>query len=405
MPATLDTQRVGELIDQIANRPPPEAMSALSAEGDITVADTLQALNPTESVEILEILPRDRRARVLAAAAPDWVDQWMTNGAYAPGTVGRLMAPTFARFKADMTVAEATEILRTIVRKALVSYAFVVDEESRLIGVLAFREMLLAQPQQRVSEIMVREPFYLRAQTQILEAMREMLKWHLPAYPVCDNVGRLLGVVRGADLFEQQAVDLSAQAGSMVGVEKEERLATPWTRSFRLRHPWLQANLLTAFGAAAVVGVFQDTIDRVVALAVFLPVLAGQSANSGSQAMAITVRGITIGELASRRARDLVWKEAWLGLVNGSLVALSAGLGMLAYAVWSGSPYAATLAAVVSIAMVGSCVLSGACGVLVPVLLRKAGADPASASSIVLTSVTDCISIGLFLGLASLIIP
>ncbi len=405
MVATLDAQRVGELLDEVANLPAPEAVDALAGEGDITVADTLQALNPTDSVEILEELPSDRRARVLAAAAPDWVDQWMTNGACHPETVGRLMAPPFARFSPDMTVDEAIELVRSIVRKGLVSYAFVVDDESYLVGVIAFREMMLADRQSKVADIMIREPFFLRADTPILDAMREMLRWHLPSYPVCDGDGRLLGVVRGADLFEQQAVDLSAQAGAMVGVEKEERLATPWQRSFRLRHPWLQANLLTAFVAAAVVGVFQETIDRIVALAVFLPVLAGQSANSGSQAMAITLRGITLGEIEAKGAGELIRKEAWLGLVNGSLVALSAALGMLIYATWSGASHPFALAVAVGASMAGSCVLSGVFGVLVPVLLRKAGADPASASSIVLTSVTDCVSIGLFLALAAWIVP
>ena len=109
--------------------------------------------------------------------------------------------------------------------------------------------------------------------------------------------GRLVGMVRGQALFERQAFEISAQAGSMVGVEKEERVGTHWWRSFRLRHPWLQLNLLTAFIAAAVVGVFQDTIDRIVVLAAFLPVLAGQSGNTGCQALAVTLRGMTLGEL------------------------------------------------------------------------------------------------------------
>ena len=111
----------------------------------------------------------------------------------------------------------------------------------------------------------------------------------------------------------------------MVGVEKEERLSTPWPRSLRFRHPWLQLNLLTAFLAAAVVGAFQGTIDRLVVLAVFLPVLAGQSGNTGCQALAVTLRGLTLGELRHGGGRRLVLKEALLGLLNGALVGLTAG--------------------------------------------------------------------------------
>ena len=165
-----------------------------------------------------------------------------------------------------------------------------------------------------------------------------MVARHFPVYPVCDAAGRLVGIVRGRTLFEEQALEISAQAGTMVGVEKEERLATPWPRSLRFRHPWLQLNLLTAFVAAAVVGVFQDTIDRLVVLAVFLPVLAGQSGNTGCQALAVTLRGMTLGELRPGDARRLVMKEALLGLLNGALVGVTAGLGMLLVARAQGEP-------------------------------------------------------------------
>ena len=153
--------------------------------------------------------------------------------------------------------------------------------------------------------------------------------------------------MRGRTLFEEQALEISAQAGAMVGVEKEERLATPWSRSLRFRHPWLQLNLLTAFAAAAVVGVFQGTIDRLVVLAVFLPVLAGQSGNTGCQALAVTLRGLTLGELRPGDARRLVAKEGLLGLLNGALVGVTAGLGMLLVARAQGEPDAVVLGLVV----------------------------------------------------------
>jgi magnesium transporter len=405
MTGTSDVTAGESLLDAMQGLAPPEAAELLGGESDRAVALALQEINPAAALDILREIPEQRRAGVLAAAAPEWAEQWARNGAYEADTIGRLMAPPFAHFKADMTVAEAVEIVRTIVKKALVSYAFVVDDDGRLIGVLVFREMLLAEPGDLVSEVMIRDPLHLEAAMPVLDAMREILQWHFPSYPVCDESGRLAGVVRGADLFQQQAVDLSAQAGSMVGVEKLERLATPWLRSFRFRHPWLQMNLLTAFAAAAVVSVFQETIDRVIALAVFLPVLAGQSGNSGSQAMAITLRGMTLGEMQEGEARHLIVKEAWLGVANGALVGITAALGMFAYATWSETPSAPTLAMVVGVAMTAACTLSGVFGVLVPVAMRGAGADPASASSIVLTTITDCVSMGLFLGLAAWLVP
>jgi magnesium transporter len=230
--------------------------------------------------------------------------------------------------------------------------------------------------------------------------MKEAVKRHFPAYPVCDREGRLVGIVRGQSLFEQQAFEISAQAGTMVGVEKEERLGTPWARSLKMRHPWLQLNLLTAFLAAAVVGGFQDTIDQLVVLAVFLPVLAGQSGNTGCQALAVVLRAITLGELDHGRASKAVIKEACLGLANGTLVGLTAGLAMYVYASTQPGQSAGTLALVVTLAMMGSCTISGLSGAIVPVILRRVGADPATASSIFLTTATDVASMGMFLSLA-----
>jgi magnesium transporter len=239
-----------------------------------------------------------------------------------------------------------------------------------------------------------------------MDALRAVLSRHYPVYPVCDEGGRLVGIVRGQTLFEQQAFEISSQAGTMVGVEKEERLTTPWWRSLRSRHPWLQLNLLTAFVAAAVVGYFQDTIDKLVVLAVFLPVLAGQSGNTGCQALAVTLRGMTLGEVKPGSAFGMVMKETLLGLFNGLFVGLIAGGGMYWYASrqegLDKSPL--MLGAIVCVAMVIACVASGISGALIPQILKKLGADPATASSIFLTTMTDVASMGAFLGLATVLL-
>jgi magnesium transporter len=251
---------------------------------------------------------------------------------------------------------------------------------------------------------MIPNPFHLIPEMTLTEAMRATVIRHFPVYPVCDAEGRLIGLIRGQMLFEAQAIELSAQPGSMVGVEREERLGTAWTRSLKFRHPWLQVNLLTAFVAAAVVGTFEDTINRVVVLAVFLPVLAGQSGNTGCQALAVALRGLTLGELTPSKTRALVAKEALLGLCNGALVGLTAGLGMFVYARMHDNPAAVMLSLIVFLAMMTSCVISGVSGALVPLTLKRLGADPATASSIFLTTATDVVSMGTFLGLATWLI-
>ena len=199
-------------------------------------------------------------------------------------------------------------------------------------------------------------------------------------------------------------IELSAQPGAMVGVVKEEQLATPWYRSLWQRHRWLQLNLITAFIAAAVVGLFQETIDRLLILTMFLPVLAGQSGNTGSQALAITLRGVFLGELEMGKQKALVMKEALLGLLNGALVGVVAATCMYVVAVVKHLPNAFMLSVVVFLAMIGSCVISGACGAVMPLILKKLGADPVIASSIFLTTATNVASMGLLLGLAALLV-
>jgi magnesium transporter len=314
------------------------------------------------------------------------------------------MEPPAAVFRREQTIAETIDAVRELAKTSFVTYGFIVDDAGRLCGVITMRDLLLSAREQRLEDVMLRDPFFLLPETELPEAMKQVVRRHFPVYPVCEADGTLIGQVRGQSMFEEQAYEISAQAGRMVGVDKEERLTTPWARSLRFRHPWLQLNLLTAFIAAAVVGLFQDTIDRIVILAAFLPVLAGQSGNTGCQALAVALRGMTLGELQPGTERALVLKEGFLGLLNGMLVGLTAALGMFIAARAQSHPAALTLSAIVFCAMIGSCIVSGIAGALIPLTLRRLGADPATASSIFLTTATDVASMGLFLTLATLLV-
>jgi magnesium transporter len=392
------------LADELSRLAPPDGAARLTALSDAQVAGILRALGPALASSLLLALGEARRRAVLAAAPIEDARQWARNFTYPVDSVGRLMEPPQAVFGPQLTVAETTARIRELVKTVFVTYGFVTDESGVLLGVVTMRDLLLAESSARLEQLMLRDAFALQPELPLVEAARQVVARHFPVYPVCDAAGRLVGTVRGRILFEEQAFEISAQAGAMVGVEREERLATPWPRSLRFRHPWLQLNLLTAFAAAAVVGVFQGTIDRLVVLAVFLPVLAGQSGNTGCQALAVTLRGLTLGELRPGDARRLIAKEGLLGLLNGALVGVSAGLGMLLVARAQGEPEALTLGLVVFAAMAASCVVSGLAGALIPLTLRRLGADPATASSIFLTTATDVASMGLFLSLATLFV-
>ena len=316
-------------------------------------------------------------------------------------TVADLMGPAVGVFAPETTVAQAIEQLREQVRTAFITYCYVVDPGGRLLGLVVMREMLLAEREARLDALMLRDVFTLNRDTLLEEALRQALHMHFPVYPIVDNAGVLVGLVRGPDLFANRAIEISGQAGSMVGVEKEERMTTPIARSLKLRHPWLQVNLLTAFVAASVVGMFEGTLSRLVILAVFLPVMAGQTGNTGCQALAVALRSMTLGDIKPGSERGLVFKEGMLGFYNGLLVGITAGTGMYFYARMQGQPEPLHFGLVVTVAMTIACSISGVAGAVIPLVLKRLGADPATASSIFLTTASDVTSMGIFLALAS----
>jgi magnesium transporter len=330
--------------------------------------------------------------------------QWESNRQYLPQSVGRFVDPTEAVFSEHLSVAEVVEALEEIITREFVTYAYVVNDARVLVGVLVMRDLLFAERSRRVTEVMVTNPFSLHPEQSLTDAMRSVVTKHFPVYPVTQADGSFIGVVRGFRLFEAQAFEISAQPGRMVGIEKEERLTTSWSRSFRFRHPWLQLNLITAFVAGLVVSLFQETIDRVVILAAFLPILAGQSGNTGCQALAVTLRGITLGDYHEVYFWKILRKEALLGALNGFSVGVIAAGAMYLMAEADSGVSTMQLSVVVLAAMTLSCMVSGISGVLVPLTLKRFGFDPATASSIFLTTATDVASMGLLLGLASLFV-
>lgn len=403
-PKAGENLRVQKLVVAAQQRAPMDAVAYLDGESDELIAQVLSECDAAAAIGILVCFSGERSQAIRARASEEKRSQWIRNEAYPEGSVGRLMEQPSALFRASATVGEAIEVLRGLANAMLVTYGYVTGEDGRLRGVLVMRDLLLARSDQTLEEIMVESPFSLYPEMSVSEATKLVLHRHYPVYPVCSEDGRLMGLIRGYVLFEEQAIELSAQPGRMVGVEDEERVTTPWWRCLRFRHPWLQLNLVTAFMAASVVGVFQHTIDQVVLLAVFLPVLAGQSGNTGLQSLAVTLRGMTLGELKERKNSMLVAKEALVGLLNGILVGLTAGLGMYLYAGWMDNSEPFLLGLVVFLAMVSSCVLSGISGTLIPIGLKRLGVDPATASSIFLTTLTDLVSMGLFLWLATLLL-
>ena len=397
---TQSVTEISELVESVIRRAPMDAAGLLDKREDEELIQVLEAVDPSLSMKILSYLPELRQSEIAADITEQLADRWSLNQQYEAGSVGRVMQKPIGVFHYRQTVKETIAGIRELTKRALPTYVYVIDDVEQLYGIVVMRDLMLAQPDQPLAEIMLRDPFSLNAETDIADAMQSVVHRHYPVYPVCDDLNRLIGLIPGYTLFEEQRVELISRPGRMVGIEHEETINTPWRTCLKFRHPWLQLNLLTAFMAALVVGLFEETIQQVVVLAAFLPVLAGQSGNTGCQSLAVTLRGLTLGEFAELNIGAIVKKEAVLGCANGFLVGIIAAGAMFFYASANGGN-AELLALVVMVAMIGSCVLSGVTGVLVPMALKKAGADPVTASSIFVTTATDVCSMGMLLALAS----
>jgi magnesium transporter len=386
----------------LRRRAPSDAFLLLQYRPQALVAAALAELDPLQRKALLERFDEAGRAELCAldprlCAQPAGASEY-----HHEDSVGALMRPADATFPLGSGVAQVVERVRELAAEhVLVTYAYVVDAGNRLQGLLTMRDLLLAAPGAKVESIMLAAPFALRPGMTMEDAMHETARRHYPLYPVCDDSGVLLGTVAGAALFEARAYEISAQSGLMVGVDSEERLLSPWTRSLKLRHPWLQVNLLTGLVVGFIVSLFSHTLSQLVILTAFLPILSSVAGNTGCQTLAVTLRGMALDEYKSETAGALLRKELLLGLLNGAIIGLVAGVVMYFFARGEHAAHPFQAGLVVMAAMTGACLSGGLAGVAVPALLRRFGADPATASSIFLTTTTDIVGMSLFLGLAT----
>jgi magnesium transporter len=357
-------------------------------------AHLIAEAEPIATVAALFQLETAERERQLARLDAQVARELRELMAYPEDSIGRLMDPRVSPLHAGLSVGDAIERLRAIRRRNL-RELFVVDDDGRLSGRVETEDLALTPPEQPL-RCVIRGVAAVVHDLDPRQEVVEMLQRHAFApIPVINHSGRFVGVVRQAALMSALQQETSLDLQTMVGASADERALSPAGFAVRKRLPLLQINLLTAFLAAAVVGVFESTIAQFTALAVLLPVVAGQSGNAGAQALAVTTRGLLLREISLRQWPQVVGKEAATGLANGLAVALTTGIGVYW---WSGS---LGLVAVIMSAMVIAMVAAGLAGALVPILLRRFGQDPATASSIILTTVTDVVGFFSFLGIAT----
>lgn len=312
------------------------------------------------------------------------------------GTAGRLLDRPYDTIRRDMTIADALEVLRRSGTRRTRSL-YVVDDDNKLVGKVDMQSMAMATPEQRLADMLEPLEGSVLATAPRKEIVEQLEKYRVDSIPVIDLQDRLMGVVRYNRLFDAIESVATADMQKMVGASADERALSSPMFSVKRRLPWLHINLITAFLAAAVVGVFESLIAQFTALAVLLPVVAGQSGNAGSQALAVTMRGLALREIGIREWKRVLAKEVTVGLIDGAALAVTCGLSVY---LWSQS---VGLAIVIAVAMVMSMICAGISGALVPIILTRVGQDPATASSIILTTVTDVSGFVSFLGTATLL--
>jgi magnesium transporter len=404
------------VLDGMRDEDVAEAIAPIDARSG---ADLLQRMGADTAARALAVLPVEAAVPILVAAEPVRVAGWLALQdeaqrdaliaglpersarsvrdavEYPPGTAGQLMDTRAFTFDESTPVSEVIERLRNV-RKIRVLEVLVCDAEQRLTGNVPLQALLAADPNAAIATLAAPDPACVLAMASRDQVVELLGQRALASLPVVDLDRRILGILRFDALLRAAQQAATDDLQQMVGAGKEERaLSHPWF-TVKNRLPWLCINLLTAFSAAAVVGQFDATIAQFTVLAVLLPVVAGQSGNTGAQALAVTMRGLALREIRVAHAFRVLAKEVTAALANGATIAFVTASAVW---VWSRSP---GLATVIGCSMIVSMVFAATAGAMIPILLTALKRDPATASSILLTTITDITGMSSSLGLATL---
>jgi magnesium transporter len=393
----------------LAERNPRLAMEGLSELGPEGAATILADRSAEDIVKLTQELPSDDAAAIidylpeeLSAAVLDLM-QKRPAGAdvgelleYAEQTAGRIMNPKVFALAEDMTAGEAIVALQGSRDVEMVFYLYVIDARRHLVGVVSLRRLLLVSPSTPLKRIMTTDLISVRADMDQEEVARQVASYNLLAIPVVDEENKLVGVITVDDVIDVIKDEATEDVYRLAGVAGDDRVFTSANDSLRKRLPWLLVNLVTAFVAASVVGMFTGTIGTVTALAVFMPVVAGMGGNAATQTLTVIVRGIALGELTWSNSRKALFKEAAVGLGNGVACGLVGAL-----VVW-GVTRDPMLGGILAMAMVINMFVAATAGTLIPLGLRALKVDPALASSVFITTLTDVFGFFSFLGLGTL---
>jgi magnesium transporter len=371
----------------IADMDPDELVAAVEDLDIDDLADLVEDLPDAVIDELLKSMDRENRERL---------EQVLS---YPEDTAGRLMNPDVVTVRADTTVDVVLRFLR--LRGELpdhTDHLYVVNRRHQLIGWVALQDLVTHEPGTPLNKLIDDELEAIHVDASADQVARQFSDNDWVSAPVVDEGNVLLGRITVDDVVDIIREQAEHQALGAAGLDEDEDMFSPVWRAMRRRLVWLSINLVTAFAAASVVGQFEDTIDQLVALAVLMPIVAGMGGNAGTQVLALMVRGLALGQVGASNVRVLLWKEIRVALLNGLVLGSILALIVL---VWFKS---IGLSLVIGAALTMNLLFAASAGVLVPLTLKRMGFDPALASSIFLTTVTDVMGFFTFLGLATIVL-
>jgi magnesium transporter len=359
------------------------------------LARLFQEVPSDDAAAVIGHLPEELSASVLELMRQKDSEEVQHLLEYADQTAGRIMNPNVFALSEDVTAGEAIEALQTSRDVEMVFYLYVVDERRHLVGVLSLRRLLLVSPETPLKRIMTTDLMSARVETDQEEVAQVVASYNLLAIPVVDGENKLVGIITVDDVIDVIKDEATEDIYRMAGVSSDEHVFTSARESIRKRLPWLAVNLVTAILAALVVRLFQSTIDHVVALAAFMTIVASMGGNAATQTLTVIVRGIALGDLTWGNSRQALVKEALVGFGNGLILGI-AGAGVAWWVV--GNPY---FGGILALAMVINLLVAAVAATLIPFGLRAIKVDPALASSVFITTLTDMFGFFAFLGLAT----
>lgn len=391
LPARLSGAALMEMPDEAQMG---ETMESLATESPETAGEIVEELPDDEAADLVGGLDPEDQERILAEVEDrEEIEELLR---YDPETAGGLMTAQVVTVRADTTAGAAIESLRRQAEEIQdFSQVYVVDDADHLLGVLPIKSLVTSRVDRVVRDLMEDTEIRVPPELDQEEVARLMSRYNVPAVPVVDPGGKLLGQVTFDDVIDVVEAEQTEDLLKFGGTSADEELAAPWTGAVRSRLPWLCVNLLTASVSGWVASQFSDEVDRLLTLIFWMPIVAGMGGNGGTQALAVTVRRVALGLIPQGRAHAVVGKELLAGLVNG----LAVGLIATVLALLLG--HGAKLGLVVFLALAGNLFVAGTMGALIPLVLNRVGVDPAVASSIFVTAFTDVCGFLLLFGLTS----